>query len=75
MEVGAGGAWADAELDAPLGEFAWRRWTFDWDAVLGEGGLVCRATDATGAVQPIEPPWNYQGIGNNGVQRVSVTVR
>ncbi len=75
VEVGAGGVWAEAELDPPLGDFAWRGWSFDWDAVPGEGELACRATDATGAMQPLEPPWNYQGMGNNAVQRVLVTVR
>jgi DMSO/TMAO reductase YedYZ molybdopterin-dependent catalytic subunit len=75
VEVGAGGTWAEAELDAPLGDHAWRGWSFDWDAVPGEGELLCRATDASGAVQPDDPPWNYQGMGNNAVQRVRVTVR
>ena len=37
--------------------------------------LSCRATDATGAAQPLEEPWNYQGMGNNLVQLVDVTVR
>jgi hypothetical protein len=68
-------SWAEAELDPSLGDFAWRGWSFDWDAVPGEGELACRATDATGAIQPLEPPWNYQGMGNNAVQRVLVTVR
>jgi DMSO/TMAO reductase YedYZ molybdopterin-dependent catalytic subunit len=75
VEVGAGGTWAEAELGAPLGDHAWRGWSFDWDAVPGEGELLCRATDASGAVQPDDPPWNYQGMGNNAVQRVRVTVR
>ena len=52
-----------------------RGWSFDWDAVVGDHELRCRATDETGAVQPLEPPWNYRGLGNNAVQRVSVTVR
>ena len=28
-----------------------------------------------GNVQPLEPPWDVSGFGNNGVQRVQVTVR
>jgi sulfane dehydrogenase subunit SoxC len=40
----------------------------------GEHVLSCRATDATGATQPLEQNWNYQGMGNNVAQRVSVTV-
>jgi hypothetical protein len=41
----------------------------------GEHELACRATDAGGNVQPCAPRWNYQGMGNNVVQSVGVTVR
>jgi DMSO/TMAO reductase YedYZ molybdopterin-dependent catalytic subunit len=75
VEVGMDGAWSDARLDRPIGPFAWRGWSWDWDAVPGEHELSCRATDSTGGVQPLDPPWNYQGMGNNLVQRVAVTVR
>ena len=75
VEVGVDGAWAEATLHDPIGEFAWRAWSFEWDAVPGEHVLTCRATDADGDVQPLESPWNYQGMGNNGVQSVGVTVR
>ena len=75
VEVGVDGAWAEARLNDPLGEFAWRGWSFAWDALPGEHTLTCRATDADGDVQPLEAPWNYQGMGNNGVQSVQVTVR
>jgi DMSO/TMAO reductase YedYZ molybdopterin-dependent catalytic subunit len=74
VEVGVDGHWTDATLLPPMGEFAWRGWVFDWDATPGEHELACRATDASGAVQPLEQPWNYQGMANNLVQRVAVTV-
>jgi DMSO/TMAO reductase YedYZ molybdopterin-dependent catalytic subunit len=75
VEVGVDGAWADAELDPPVGEFAWRGWSYGWDAAPGEHALACRATDAAGNVQPVEQPWNRQGVGNNLVQTVTVSVR
>ena len=75
VEVGVNGRWADATLDQPLGEWAWRGWSFAWDAEPGEHELACRATDADGAIQPLASPWNYQGMGNNGAQTVGVTVR
>jgi DMSO/TMAO reductase YedYZ molybdopterin-dependent catalytic subunit len=75
VEVGIDGAWMDATLDRPLGDWAWRGWSIDWQAEPGEHELACRATDADGEVQPLESPWNYQGMGNNGVQTVGVTVR
>ncbi|MGY4103499.1 sulfite oxidase [Nocardia sp. R16R-3T] len=75
VEVGVDGVWQGAELaDAPA-EFAWRSWSYTWDARPGEHRLSCRATDADGNVQPAEPFWNRQGLGNNLIQRVPVTVR
>ncbi|OGO58350.1 MAG: sulfite oxidase [Chloroflexi bacterium RBG_16_72_14] len=75
VEVAVDGAWADAVLEAGLGPFAWRGWSFDWVATPGEHELACRATDAAGRVQPLDAPWNHQGMGVNHVQRVAVTVR
>jgi DMSO/TMAO reductase YedYZ molybdopterin-dependent catalytic subunit len=75
VEVAIDGKWTDAALGPAVGEFAWRSWSFNWAANEGEHELACRATDAAGNVQQLEPAWNYQGMGNNVVQRVSVTVR
>jgi DMSO/TMAO reductase YedYZ molybdopterin-dependent catalytic subunit len=75
VEVGVDGEWAEAKLEEPVGRFAWRGWSFDWQAEPGEHDLSCRATDAEGNTQPLEQPWNYQGMGNNLVQLVAVTVR
>jgi DMSO/TMAO reductase YedYZ molybdopterin-dependent catalytic subunit len=75
VEVSVDGDWHDADLE-PSGEpFAWRGWSYSWSARPGEHVLACRATDAAGHVQPLTPPWNYQGMGNNLVQEVAVTVR
>ena len=75
VEVGVDGAWSAAQLGPAVGEFAWCSWSFEWDATAGDHELACRATDAAGNVQPVEQPWNYQGMGNNLIQTVSVTVR
>ena len=69
-----GDTWADAVLDPPLGEHAWRGWHADWEARPGEHELLCRATDAAGNVQPLEGAWNHGGYQNNAVQRVRVKV-
>jgi DMSO/TMAO reductase YedYZ molybdopterin-dependent catalytic subunit len=74
VEVGVDDTWSDALLDEPLGRYAWRGWTFAWDAARGEHELSVRATDEEGNAQPVEQPWNWQGVGNNLVQRVAVTV-
>ena len=70
-----GATWADAALDEPLGERAWRGWSLDWDAAPGEHVVSSRATDTAGNVQPLEPPWNLKGYANNVVERIPVTVR
>jgi len=75
VEVGIDGAWRPAELDAPIGRFAWRGWRSVWNAEPGEHELSCRATDADGHTQPLETPWDAGGFGNNVVQRVRVKVR
>ncbi|TLM84056.1 sulfite oxidase [Pseudarthrobacter sp. NamE2] len=74
VEVGIDDTWVPAQLEKPAGGFAWRKWTLPWIAEPGEHVLSCRATDATGATQPLEQNWNYQGMGNNMVQRINVTV-
>ncbi|MEN8585032.1 sulfite oxidase [Burkholderia sp. RS01] len=74
VEVGIDGKWVHAQLDKAAGAFAWRGWSLPWVADPGHHELACRAGDATGAVQPLEQQWNYQGMGNNVVQRVRVTV-
>jgi DMSO/TMAO reductase YedYZ molybdopterin-dependent catalytic subunit len=75
VEVGVDGAWSEAMLEPPIGRFAWRGWSFEWQAEPGDHEVACRATDADGTVQPLEMPWNYGGMGNNGAQTVRVTVR
>lgn len=74
VSTDGGRTWGDATLTEPLSEFAWRGWTFRWDAVPGEHVLSCRATDATGRTQPDYGAWNEGGYCNNAVQRVGVSV-
>lgn len=75
VEVGVDGHWSDARLEAPVGPYAWRGWSFDWTAEPGIHELSCRATDSAGNSQPVEQPWNYQGMANNMTQLVMVLVR
>lgn len=68
-----GATWADATLADATGEFAWRGWSFDWDARPGTHALRVRATSSAGEVQP-DDCWNLQGMANNAWQRVEVIV-
>jgi DMSO/TMAO reductase YedYZ molybdopterin-dependent catalytic subunit len=74
VEVGIDGAWSLAELGDPVGPFAWRSWSFDWEATPGEHELSCRATDALGQQQPLEQVWNEGGYANNMVQTIRLRV-
>jgi hypothetical protein len=75
VSTDGGETWADAELEpAALGAYAWRAWSFEWEATPGEYELCSRARDATGHAQPLDAPWNVGGYANNAVQRVPVTV-
>ena len=71
-----GRTWDAAALGEPLGHYAWRPWSYEWDAELGEHELCVRATDASGRTQPTDndEAWNYGGYGANVVQRVPVIV-
>lgn len=74
VSTDGGESWADAALAEPVGRFAWRAWSFDWNATPGRHTLLARATDDAGATQPVDQPWNYQGMGVNMCQRVDALV-
>lgn len=68
------GVWRGASLAPPPAPHAWQAWHVAWQARPGEHELACRATDAAGNRQPLQPPWDVSGFGNNAVQRVQVSV-
>lgn len=70
-----GQTWNDALVEAAVGRYAWHRWTYDWSPrATGETELWCRATDAAGNTQPVDPVWNRGGYAVNAVHRVQVVV-
>jgi DMSO/TMAO reductase YedYZ molybdopterin-dependent catalytic subunit len=75
VSVDGGQTWYAAELGQPPGPAAWTPWSFQWTPPRpGVYELACRARDAAGNEQPLEPSWNVGGYANNAVQRVRVTV-
>jgi DMSO/TMAO reductase YedYZ molybdopterin-dependent catalytic subunit len=76
VSVDGGATWNAATLDPEqLGEWAWRRFTYEWQAdEPGPRVLCCRARDEAGNQQPLEVPWNVGGYSNNAVQRIVVNV-
>jgi DMSO/TMAO reductase YedYZ molybdopterin-dependent catalytic subunit len=69
-----GATWADAELGADHGRWAWRGFALVWDATRGPHRLRVRAHDQSGRSQPEVPSWNRGGFANNADQPVDVVV-
>ncbi len=71
-----GASWSDAELDPPLGRWAWRGWRWPWTVQQRGRHVLCvRTDDEAGNAQPERHEWNRQGMSNTSVQRVEVLVR
>ena len=70
-----GATWLEATVEPARASTAWHRWSVQWNPQgSGERELWCRATDAAGNTQPIEPRPNLGGYGANSVHRVKVIV-
>lgn len=76
LAVGGGDEWHAAELDKPVGEYAWTPWSFE-TPTLQPGRLVLRsrATDTAGFTQPDVAVWNALGYGNNAVRPLVFNVQ
>lgn len=74
VEFAVDGVWQKAELLGRASRYAWTSWRAPWEATPGDHVLRCRATDETGNVQPLDPPWDLGGFGNNAAQSVRVYV-
>ena len=67
-------SWTGAELGRDLGRYSFREWTIAFTpSKAGEMELKCRAINAVGASQPMEPLWNPAGYMRNVVETVKVT--
>lgn len=74
VSVDGGSTWLEAQLGDPVSPYAWRAWTFPWNARPGVYTLCVRATDSKRNVQPLDRQWNFGGYGNNVVQHVNAIV-
>ncbi|MGH9167717.1 MAG: sulfite oxidase [Acidimicrobiia bacterium] len=75
VSVDGGESWEEADLGQPVSAYGWAPWSFTWEAAPGEHRLASRAHDRAGNMQPVDQPWNLQGMANNMVQWVEVVVR
>ena len=61
-----GTRWRDATMLGTPRPYTWSRWEAAWSpAQTGPATLLARATDSTGAQQPLQPVWNALGYANN----------
>jgi sulfane dehydrogenase subunit SoxC len=75
VSTDGGGTWDEALVEPQEAPWLWTSWTYVWEPTrAGRYELACRARDAAGSEQPLEPAWNLGGYANNAVQRVAVTV-
>jgi DMSO/TMAO reductase YedYZ molybdopterin-dependent catalytic subunit len=71
-----GRTWRAAGVEPATGVGRWQAWRLAWTPErAGEFVLRCRARDAAGREQPLEPVWNVGGYANNAAQAVPVVVR
>jgi len=77
VEVSADGgeSWVEGDLE-PRPDEPWAAvpWTMTVDAEPGPLEILARATDTSGATQPLEPRWNVNGYANNVIHRVTIDV-
>lgn len=70
-----GQSWQQAEFyGTDLGPYAWRRFTYVFDAEPGTYTIASRATDRAGNTQPEERMENESGYQHNGWRDPAVTV-
>jgi len=61
-----GSTWREATMQGTPRAYTWSRWQAAWSPTRpGPATLLARATDSTGAKQPLEPVWNALGYANN----------
>ncbi len=73
VEVSANGgqSWAEAKL-SQTGDYCWRLWEANINIGPGTKGLVVRATDSAGKMQPQFVDWNKKGYLFNAWHKVPV---
>jgi sulfite oxidase len=74
ISTDGGSTWNAAALGHEQSRFAWRLWTYAWNAKRGDYVIRSRATDSQGRVQPSEAVWNPSGYLYNAIDEVKIHV-
>ena len=76
VSTDGGSTWSHATLHPQPSARAWRQWQLPWRPhTAGEYALFARATDTSGATQPIHQVRTHLGYGNNAARPVPVSVQ
>ncbi len=75
VTVDGGTTWKAATLDGKDSSYGFRVFRHAWQATPGTYKIGARATDGSGATQPVAPVWNPSGYLYNAVELVTVEVR
>jgi sulfite oxidase len=74
ISTDGGSTWNPAALGHEQSRFAWRLWTYNWNAKRGDYVIQSRATDSHGRIQPAEAAWNPSGYLYNAIDEVKIHV-
>lgn len=74
VSTDGGATWCPARLVSPALDRGWAQWVYPWRPEPGSYTLRARATDVTGASQPVLAEFNTQGYLFDGIVEHPVTV-
>jgi sulfite oxidase len=74
ISTDGGTSWNAAKLGHEQSHYAWRLWSYNWDAPRGDHTILSRATDNQGRTQPATPVWNPSGYLYNACDQVKIHV-
>jgi sulfite oxidase len=74
ISIDGGSSWNPATLARDRAHYAWRLWSYIWNAPRGDHRILARATDSLGRTQPSTPVWNPGGYLYNAVDEVNIHV-
>jgi sulfite oxidase len=74
ISTDGGANWNAAALGPNRARYAWRLWTYGWNAKSGDYVIQSRATDSQGRTQPATAEWNPSGYLYNAIDQVKIHV-
>jgi DMSO/TMAO reductase YedYZ molybdopterin-dependent catalytic subunit len=73
VSTDGGNTWSTAKLGEDFGKFAFRPWSFEFNAKSGKNGVMVNATNMIGQTQTSRLLFNGAGYHNNVMQSITLT--